>query len=181
MSVEETVGGVPVFVIDNAAAARSVGAEIGVSVLPIEDLRIDAQMGLNFSKFTDFTDSPFGDLTDTRLPNAPVHTVSIVGDYEHPRDILRSVRGFVRAEYSYRSSFADDLDPDAVRFDGFDILNLRLGLRGERVAVEAFVENALDEVYATASSTGPLASFGGPTIVDVGPPRRFGLRARLSF
>ncbi|WP_119166172.1 TonB-dependent receptor domain-containing protein [Algihabitans albus] len=181
VSLAGTVGGLPVVVVDNAAEARSIGAEIGISALPIESLRIDTQIGINFSKFTDYTDSPFGDLTDRRLPNAPVHTFSIAGDYEHPREILPGVRGFLRAEYSLRSSFNDDFDPDAAGFDGFDLLNLRLGLRAERFVFEAFVENALDETYATGSSARVASSFGGARIVDVGPSRRFGLRARLQF
>ncbi|MEM6944893.1 MAG: TonB-dependent receptor, partial [Pseudomonadota bacterium] len=51
--------------IDNAAKARSVGAEIGIAALPIEGLRIDTQLGLNFSSFTDFEDAISGDLTGT--------------------------------------------------------------------------------------------------------------------
>ncbi|WP_421710064.1 TonB-dependent receptor domain-containing protein [Algihabitans sp.] len=180
VSLLETVSGISTQFIDNAAEARSVGAEIGISALPIESLRIDTQIGINFAKFTDYPDSPFGDLTDRRLPNAPVHTFSIAGDYEHPREILPGARGFLRAEYSLRTSFNDDLNPDAPGFDGFDLLNLRLGLRAERYTFEAFVENALDEIYATGSSAG-TSNLGGQRIVDVGPTRRFGVRARLQF
>ena len=174
----DTVGGVTDSVIGNAAGARSVGAEIGISAQPFEGLRIDAQNGLTFAKYTDFTDAPEGDLTDTRLPLAPVHTVSIVGDYEHPREILPDARGFLRVEYSYRSSFTADTSQDNITLDGFDIVNLRLGLRGERFGVEAFVENALDERYATNTTR---AFGGGPVVVFAGPPRHFGVRARLQF
>ena len=175
----DTVGGVTDNVIRNAAGARSVGAEIGVSAQPFEGLRIDAQNGLTFAKYTDFADAPEGDLTDTRLPVAPVHTVSIVGDYEHPREILPDARGFLRVEYSYRSSFTADTSQDNITLDGFDIVNLRLGLRGKRFGVEAFVENALDERYATNTSVSALGA--GPVTVDAGPPRHFGVRARLQF
>ena len=175
----DTVGGVTDNVIRNAAGARSVGAEIGISAQPLEGLRIDAQNGLTFAKYTDFTDAPEGDLTDTRLPLAPVHTVSIVGDYEHPREILPDAHGFFRVEYSYRSSFTADIGQDNIALDGFDIVNLRLGLRGERFGVEAFVENALDERYATNTSVSALGA--GPVTVDAGPPRHFGVRARLQF
>ena len=173
-------GSLPVFRIDNAAAARSVGSEIGVSVLPTQGLRIDAQMGLNFTKFTDFTDSVFGDITGTRLPTAPVHTLSLVGDYEHPREILPGARGFLRAEYNFQSSFRDRVDPSFEPLDGFDVLNLRIGLRSENYAVEAFVENALDEIYATNQASASALGFG-PATVEVGPPRHFGVRARLQF
>ncbi|MEO1316131.1 MAG: TonB-dependent receptor [Pseudomonadota bacterium] len=182
VAISEVVGGAPVLTIDNAASARSVGTEIGIGLLPVEGLRIDAQMGLNFSKFTDFSDPPFGDLTGTRLPNAPVHTLSLVGDYEHPRDLLPGMRGFVRAEYNFRSSFSNLLDPDLITFDGFDTVNFRVGLRGERFRLEAFVENALNEVYATGSTSLVAAGLvGAPVNVDVGPTRQFGLRGQIRF
>ena len=111
---------------------------------------------------------------ERRRPSDPDR---IAGDYEHPREILPGARGFLRAEYSLRTSFNDNLDPDAPGFDGFDLLNLRLGLRAEGFAFEAFVENALDETYATGSAS----NLGGQRIVDVGPSRRFGVKARLKF
>ncbi|MEM9011157.1 MAG: TonB-dependent receptor [Pseudomonadota bacterium] len=182
VSTVEVVGPAAVFTIDNAASARSVGSEIAIAAAPIDGLRIDAVMGLNFSTFTDFADSPFGDLTGTRLPNAPVHTFSITADYQHPEELLPGLDGFARVEYNFRSSFANLLDPDLVTFDGFDVLTFRAGLRGERVEVEAFVENALDEVFATGSTSLVAAGLvGAPVNVDVGATRRFGLRAKLLF
>ena len=117
-------------------------------------------------------------LSSTNTRPAP-STVSIVGDYEHPRDVLPDARGFLRVEYSYRSSFTADLRQDNLTLDGFDIVNLRLGLRGERFGVEAFVENALDERYATNTAVSGLGT--GPVVVFAGPPRHFGVRARLQF
>ncbi|MEM9011158.1 MAG: TonB-dependent receptor [Pseudomonadota bacterium] len=182
VSISEVVDLVTVLTVDNAASARSVGSEIGIAAAPIDGLRIDAQMGLNFSKFTDFTDSPFGDLTGTRLPAAPVHTLSVTADYQHPQDLLPGIQGFVRAEYTFRSSFANLLDPDLLTFDGFDVLTFRTGIRGERVELEAFVENALDSVFPTGSTSLVAAGLvGAPVNVDVGPTRRFGLRAKLLF
>ncbi|MEM9783216.1 MAG: TonB-dependent receptor [Pseudomonadota bacterium] len=73
----EATGTVEIFV-TNAASARSVGAEFGVALAPVEGLRIDVNSGINFARFTDFEDSPFEDdlgnaidLSGTRLPNAP--------------------------------------------------------------------------------------------------------------
>ncbi|MEM8790175.1 MAG: TonB-dependent receptor [Pseudomonadota bacterium] len=180
--ISQVVDGVPEFVTENAASARSVGTEIGVVALPVEGLVIDSQLGLNFAKFTDFADSPFGDLTDTRLPNAPVTTYSIVGDYQHPQDILPGVQGFVRSEYTFTSEFANLLDPNLITFDSFDVLNFRLGLRAENFEVEAFVENALNEIYATGSTSLVAAGVLGADVnVDIGEPRRFGFRATMRF
>ncbi|MEM9764593.1 MAG: TonB-dependent receptor, partial [Pseudomonadota bacterium] len=182
VAINAVVDGFVQPIIDNAAAARSVGAEIGIVGLPIQGLRLEGRTGVNFAKFTDFTDSPFGDLTGERLPNAPIHTVSITADYEHPRELLPGVRAFVRTDYTLRSSFTSLLNPEPESFAGFDVLDFRIGVRGDRFEAEAFVENALDEVYTTGTtSLGSAVAIGAPQGVDVGPTRRFGLRARVLF
>ncbi|MEM6942681.1 MAG: TonB-dependent receptor [Pseudomonadota bacterium] len=181
VSTIDTIGTTVFTTIDNAASARSVGAEVSIAAAPIEGLTLNALMGVNFSKFTDFTDSSFGDLTGTRLPNAPVHTLSITADYQHPEELLPGIDGFVRAEYNFRTGFTSLLDPDVTSFDGYDVLNFRLGLRSERFEIEAFVENALNEVYATDVVGTPISFVPSPTTVDIGPTRRFGVRGRMTF
>ncbi|MEM9010394.1 MAG: TonB-dependent receptor [Pseudomonadota bacterium] len=166
----------------NAASARSVGSELTVIAQPIDGLVIDARWGLTFASFTDFTTSPFGDLTGDTLPNAPRNTFSLRIDYEHPEPLLADLNGFVRAEYTLRSDFTTVIDPDIPTFDGFDIVNFRLGLRGENMEVTAFVENAFNEIYATGTTTVSLGGFlGGPPLVDVGRTRRFGIKGRVFF
>ncbi|MEM7508374.1 MAG: TonB-dependent receptor [Pseudomonadota bacterium] len=182
VATSQVVGGFPVFTIDNAASARSVGAELGLAVLPLEGLRLDGQLGLNYSKFTDFSTSPFGDLTGERLPNAPVTTFSFVADYQHPQDLLPGLQGFVRGEYNFTSEFSNLLDPNVLTFDSYSLLNFRLGVRGERMGFELFVENALDEVYATGSTSLVAAGVIGSAVnVDIGATRRFGARAFITF
>ncbi|MEM9960198.1 MAG: TonB-dependent receptor [Pseudomonadota bacterium] len=185
IQVTSTTDIVGITVVDNAASARSVGSEIGLTALPIDGLRLDADWGLTFAKFTEFTDSPFGDITGADLPNAPRHTVSVIGDYEHPVDLMpvRDARAFVRAEYAFTSEFGNLVDPDALTFDSYSLVNFRVGLRSERFEVEAFVENALNNAYGTGSVSGVADFLLGdvPTSVDVGETRRFGLRARVLF
>ncbi|MEM8794484.1 MAG: TonB-dependent receptor, partial [Pseudomonadota bacterium] len=190
LSIIDTPVG-PVFdeTITNAAAARSIGSEISITALPVNGLRLNASIGLNFSTFTDFATAPDfdgdslpDDLTGSRLPNAPVHTFSLVADYEHPTPIFGDLRGFVRAEYNLRSSFASLIDTTAMTFDGFDIANFRAGLRGDNFSVTAFVENAFDEVYATGSSSLFAPSLvGTDPNVDIGATRRFGVVGTIKF
>lgn len=168
--------------IDNAASARSLGGELEVAALPMDGLQLNFNYGYADARFTDYEDAPNGDLSDETLPNAPRHTLSFVADYSHPvfDDFADA---FIRTEYSYTSSVQDVTSPFRTKFDPYDVLNLRLGLRADRFDIEAFVENAFDEKYATGEigATALRAASGVSDVVEVGTGRRFGVRARVRF
>ncbi|MEM8793570.1 MAG: TonB-dependent receptor [Pseudomonadota bacterium] len=169
-----------VTIVDNAAAARSIGAEITMATEPLDGFRVNANYGLNFSKFTDFVDPALGDFTGDTLPNAPRHTFSIAGEYEHPIDeFIPSAGVFLRTEFSLRSEFESLVDVGAPTLSGFELLNFRLGMRADEFEIEAFVENALNEVYAVGSTS--IFAPGGVGSLDVGETRRFGVRGRILF
>ncbi|MEO1598937.1 MAG: TonB-dependent receptor [Pseudomonadota bacterium] len=176
--------GLPITVIENAAKARSIGAEISLRVQPAEGLLLGLDYGLARTKFVEFEGSLVGDVTGERLPNAPVHTLSIIGDYAHPV-LDDSADLFLRGEYSYTSDYFNGIADSLLEGESFgdrSIINLRTGLRAERYEVELFVENLLDVVYQTGESSGISASlFGQPRHGEVGPTRRFGVRARVLF
>ena len=168
--------------IDNAASARSLGGELGIVALPLEGLQLNLNYGYADARFTDYEDSPLGDLSDEPLSNAPRHTLSFIADYSHPvfDDFADA---FIRSEYSYTSSFRDTLSPARPTFDAYDVLNLRLGLRADRFDIEAFVENVFDETYVTGITgiTNIADTLGVSDPLEVGTPRRFGVRARVRF
>ena len=168
--------------IDNAASARSIGGELEVVALPLDGLQLNFNYGYADARFTDYEDAPNGDLSGERLPNAARHTLSLVADYSHP--VLNDLAdAYVRAEYSYTSDFKNVTSPFRPQFDGYDLLNLRLGLRGDSFDLEAFVENVFDERYATGEVGATAARIAGGVsdVVEVGKPRRFGVRARIRF
>lgn len=140
---------------------------------------LGATWGILFTEFTSFP----GDeaLVGEPLPASPEHTVNLVGDYQFP---VRGVDAdaFFRAEYRIQTSFTSFSDPEGSTLSGFDVLNLRIGLRGERFQLVGFVENVLDEEYATGTSFPALAIVPGAEALGVaGPTRRFGLQGRWVF
>ncbi len=177
-----TVGGVTGRVVQNVASARSLGSELEVVALPTEGLQLNVAYGFTDAQFTDFENAPGGDATGERLPNAPRHTLSAVGEYAHPV-FDNFADAYIRAEYSYTSSFTTQPDVGSEVFDSYDILNFRIGLRADRFDVEAFVENALDEKYITGEvgGGGVATRFGLSQPFEVGTTRRFGVRARVRF
>ena len=184
IQVVETVNlsGFDATTIGNAASARSLGAELQVAALPVEGLQLNLAYGFADARFTDYEDAPGGDLTDERLPNAPRHTLSLVADYAYPvfDDFADA---YIRTEYSYTDNLATTAEADRELFDAFDVLNIRLGLRAERFDIEAFVENLFDEKYITGTTGGDdiAAFFGVSEPLEVGTPRRFGIRGRIRF
>ena len=169
-------------IVQNAGSARSLGSELEVAALPLEGLQLNLAYGFTDAQFTDFEDAPGGDATGEQLPNAPRHTLSAVGEYAHP--VFDSFAdAYFRVEYSYTSSFTSEPDVDAREFESYDVFNFRLGLRADRFDIEAFVENAFNEKYATGATGGGIFAglFGVAEPVEVGSARRFGVRARVRF
>ncbi|MEM7668098.1 MAG: hypothetical protein AAF317_02975, partial [Pseudomonadota bacterium] len=114
--------------------------------------------------------------------NAPVHTVSVSADYEHPEALFRDVRGFIRVEDNFRTSYRGSTNPDNADLEGYNLVNFRAGLRADNFELSAFVENAFDKSYATGVATATLPGQTDPfTTVTVGPSRVFGLLAKVRF
>ncbi|MEL6933933.1 MAG: TonB-dependent receptor [Pseudomonadota bacterium] len=156
--------------VGNAAGALSEGIELSVISNPISGLTVQGGIAYTNSRFTDFANSTVGNLTGTRLPNAPRRTFNITADYEF-QNTFNGFTPFLRGEFSGTSSFTSSAG-DTVQVGDYNLLNLRTGLRGDRFDVSLFVENLFDERYEL-ESTGPL--------VVPGKPRTFGVVATARF
>lgn len=184
----------PSIVLLNAGDAESYGGELTITARPQDGLLLQASAGLNFTEITSFNadnEGLTGDLTGSSLPNAPEFTFTFTGEYEHPTKVLGDFTPYFGWDYSIRSDFISGLNNPEI--DGFDILDIRLGLRGERLNFEFFAENLLDEHYVTSRFESPFvdgpipfASTGLPPVAlgDVGTPgrpRRIGFRMKMVF
>ncbi|MEM9330627.1 MAG: TonB-dependent receptor [Pseudomonadota bacterium] len=181
------VGGIltPDATVQNAGEARSFGAEIGVTYQPFDGLNIVAQLGLLSAEFENTVIDSDGDIVATdgqTLPNSPDTTFSIVADYEHQEPLFFDANPFIRGEYSYRSDFTNIVNSGSLVLDGFDIFNLRAGLRGESFEVSVFAENLFDEIYATGTTSAGAAGFLDAGVnLDIGERRRVGVIGTFKF
>ncbi|MEM7057642.1 MAG: TonB-dependent receptor [Pseudomonadota bacterium] len=189
----------PAIVLTNAGDATSYGGELSVTALPTDGLTLNMGAGLNFTEITNFTLSPLGsggdpvDLSGIDLPNAPEFTLTLSADYEHPSPLVDDLKPFIRADYNLRTDFIGSISAQPTKIDGYDTLDLRLGLRGEKFSIELFGENVLDEVFATSGFPSPSSGLPVPPSVLGAPnaaaspvgvpgrPQRFGLRASVTF
>ncbi|MEM8596870.1 MAG: TonB-dependent receptor [Pseudomonadota bacterium] len=173
--------------IENAASARSIGGELTIAGQPLPGLSLQGGVGVAVTKFTDFAQSVSGDQTGERLPRAPRFSLSMIGDYEHSQPLIFNARPFARVEYSYRSDYSAGVG-SAATLGGFDVTNLRLGLRRDDFELTFFVENIFDEDYFTEAfftSPGvgfsPPPEFEGERTVVPGAGRHFGVLASIKF
>ncbi len=142
--------------IENAAKARSYGAEADATFKLTRDLQMGGTVGYlsaEFRKYENaFIDGRVIDLSGRRMPNSPKWTLSGFGEYNFtPAEGFDS---FVRAEWVYRSSIYSDkaallYNIWPYKVPAFNQWNLRAGFTHGNVEVQAFVENVFKNKYFT--------------------------------
>lgn len=185
----------------NAGSARSIGGELSVSANPLEGLILQTQVGYNDTEVLEFDSAP--GIVGSDLINAPRVTFGAIGEYEHPKELLPGIKGFIRAEYSLRTDFVGAFSETPLPLDGYDIVNFRAGIRGDNFSIVGFIENAFDERFATTIAPSALSAVGGgdpaagaavldalglgvpealqSALVTPGQTRRFGVVGRIRF
>lgn len=187
----------------NLGDAESYGAELSVAATPLTGLLLQGQMGVNFTEITDYRPpalpGPGGgflqnvDLTGQDLPNAPDFTFSLTGEYEHPKAVIGDLRPFIRVDYTFLTDYLSGFSGNQTTItrnpiDGYQTVDLRVGLRGERFNIELFAENLFNERYVTTSRPAPVPfgvtgfpAVAGGAVGTPGPPLRVGIRGQLDF
>ncbi|MBK5910716.1 TonB-dependent receptor [Rhodothalassium salexigens] len=170
--------------IENAASARSLGAELEVQALITPHLTLGGGVGFLDAQFQDYDDAfvegQIVDLSGERMPNAPRWTLNGVADYSRP--LFGDTEGYIRAEWFFRSSMI--ADKRGLIFEGFPWevpsfhnVNLRAGLTRGRYQFQAYIENLLDANYYTNAYE--KAFIGG---VHLEPSfQTFGFRFTVTF
>lgn len=188
---------VPVLVTgtQNAASARSTGAELELVARPLEPLELGFTAGYTDAKFRDFQNAAVAgatgpvDLSGKTMFNSPKWTLS--GNAQYDVALGDDVDAFIRGEWSYRSSTVTSSlvyvppsqFPFPVNFDfpyrapSFSVWNLRVGASKGNYKLTAYVENLFDKNYYTGTFDNIYASG-----VYVRPHlRRFGAGLSVAF
>ncbi|MEZ5532609.1 MAG: TonB-dependent receptor [Steroidobacteraceae bacterium] len=141
MHVNRFTGLPGVSVIRNAGKARTQGAELEATWLPVEALRLQLSYGYLDAKWIEFMEAPapgqpIVNVADNRsYPHAPEHTISLLADAKFAQTSWGELRGI--ADYGYTSSFYAypyqlvTVDPTRAtagntRVEGMGLLNLKL-------------------------------------------------------
>ena len=120
------------------------------------------------------------DVSGRTLPDAPKWNLNGVVDYSHA--ITDQFDGFIRGEWTYRSSMTGSIEGVAAPILGlpnfpyvmpsYNVFNLRLGLNSNNVSLQGYVENLFDKSYYTGTGDG----FGLAGIRVTPHPRIWGLK-----
>jgi len=142
----------------NSGEAQVTGAEFELSWRPIDKLDITASLGLNDGELSEDVpeannpDNPNPGFKGDTLPGVADMTGSLSMQYTSPIEQW-DMDWFVRGDYQYtgdsQTTFNElstaNFMPSHFKLDAYSILNLRLGLRGERWGAYLFANNVTDE------------------------------------
>ncbi len=173
------VGGVPVFVTQNAGSAEILGFELEAVAQTSSGLTLSGALGYNDNEFTELDPGvPAGLNQDGVLPKTPEWTLNASLQYAFEAGVLGDI--IARADWSYRDEVFNDVanTPTLVQ-EAYDLLNARVLIApSESWEVSLFGTNLTDETYL---ETGFFTGAFGPSIGVPARPREWGVSARLSF
>ncbi len=173
------VGGVPVFVTQNAGSAEILGFELEAVAQPFTGLTLSGAVGYNDNEFTELDPGvPAGLDQSGVLPKSPEWTLNASVQYAFEANKLGDV--IARADWSYRDDVFNDVqNTPAVRQEAYDLLNARILIApSERWELALFGTNLTDEAYLeTGFDTGAF----GPIVGIPARPREWGASVQLTF
>ena len=175
-----------VLVVINAAAATIKGAELSISALPIDNLKLEMNVGLLDAKYDSFTTADSArpslgvlDLAGNRLTQAPDYTVNLAAEYEFP---IRSGSLAFRAEEQlidkvYFTPFNLDNQSQAA----YTVTNLFLRYKAaDHLSVALFARNLENRrIKTNAFVSAPFLGF--PILVSYQAPRVYGIQIGYDF
>lgn len=167
-------------VVANAAKARSQGAELTLTALPVRDLTIMGTLGYTNAELTE--DAPdLGGVRGESLPDAPEITAALSADY---RFDLMSYEAFagttVRHVADRTASFDQSPGMPQYQLPEYTSIDLRTGFLLGTTRVQLYCKNVTDEWGQLSALTGQSLA-GGSIDVSALQPRTVGLSVDMSF
>lgn len=181
--------------VTNAGGALARGAEIDVTAIPFDGLRLNAGGAYNRALYTSFHNAPCPvehtglagscDLSGRPVMMAPRWAFNAGAEYTHRLGSVRvfgaTLSGHERIEYAYKSSYFSALDDSAYSaISGYGVVNMLVGLGpdNERWDLTFWVKNLFDQNYFTAK-----AVFNNSGLVTglLGDPLTLGATFKVKF
>ncbi len=176
------VGGATVSYLQNAARARSRGAEFELTARPSDRLTLNAAVGLLYTRFNEFQVNNGGaNLAGNQFVRSPHLTLNVGANYTVPLGDAGKLDFAADARYTslqhYYVTPQDTANRPILSQPGYTLANARVTYTtaNDRISASFFVNNLLDTTYrnhalpAYSPATGVLGD-----IVQYGDPRTFG-------
>ena len=174
--------GTPTFETQNAAEARSKGAELQLRALPpVDGLEVGGTVGYLDATFDRFpeanVDGEQRDLSGEPLPRSPSWTASGFARYERP--LTDRMQGFVRGQVSYTGErFEDIAARGPFRVPSHTVVDVSAGVETGRLRLSVFSENVFDNDHFVGIRASSL-SLSGLQVVP--RPRLFGVEVAATL
>lgn len=183
------VGAVPgagvVSYLQNANQATVNGAEFEIEALPIENLHVNASLGLLKSQYDDAVIlNNGGNFTGNELVRAPHVNTKIAADYRIPLENGAKLVIGGNANYTSKQYYFVTPQTDArsiLNQEGYTLVNARIAYStaGDKYTLTAYANNLLDKEYnnhalpGTRGATGDAVYRGAPRTIGVSFLTRF--------
>lgn len=160
------------------AGTHSYGAELETVIRPTDTLSLGANIALLNAEITGGNALIEGN----DVPYAPSFSGMLHAEYNRDLDILdQAGSAYFRTEYSYTGSRQIDA-ANSRRLDGYSLVNVRAGWRGESWELFGAVENVFDEDYVTSAYLAGTNTSGQSLFAGIpGVGRIFSICARVKF
>lgn len=170
----------------NAGDAKIKGLEAELTLIPVDGLELNANVGYLDAKYVAIRANPALVSTpeqvidtDTRLPNAPKWQGTISGSYTHELESGAEID--FRGDLRFSSSVANDAQNSRyLNQDSYQVLGLSAGFRSadRSWSARVFVENVTDERYIVSGDS----NFGiGFHEANFNRPREWGVTLGFNF
>jgi iron complex outermembrane recepter protein len=175
----------PTFLIQNEAAARATGIELGLTAAPDEHWLFNFDLGTLHTYYTDILPGATNEITkSSKFGQAPRLQYSIGAQYSMT---VKNYGIMARVDDNFTSGYNRSYVPgdqsttytgDTWEQHGFALLAARLTLRSPdgKYELSAFGTNLLNKIYLTGGFFSPLLQVDVGTI---GRPREFGLKLKV--
>lgn len=180
--------GVPVEGIDNVGKSTNQGAELEVTWLPADGLKLFANLAYIDAEFDEYIDDKGNDRGGENVPYIPEFTANAGIEYRHPvggDGRLPAADLTWALDYSYVDNYTvgngtGTFDP-RIPIDSIDFWNVSATLSNEQWDVVLYVDNVTNEFNVLRTWQSPFhnpARFSYDTVL---PPRTIGLKVSYNF
>jgi len=172
--------GTAVSLLQNVKHGRANGAEFEIEALPVENLHVNASLGILNTKFTDFSVQTNAtttvDYAGNRFVRAPHYSAVLGFDYTVP--LASGAKVVAGSDWKYQSRqyyFTTNQDDPLLGEGGYSIGNARVSyITGDdKINFTVYANNVTDKVYRNHALPGTQGATGATTIW--GEPRTVGV------
>lgn len=183
------VGGATVSYLQNAAKAKSDGAEFELAARPNDRLSLNAAVGLLYTKFKQFQVNNGGaDLSGNQFVRSPHLTLNAAANYTIPLGDAGNLNLNADARYTSLQYYYVTPQDTANRFlltqPAYTIANGRITYTtaDERISLSGFVNNVFDKIFRNHSLPAYVAATGVlGDVVQYSDPRTYGASLIVRF